>query len=52
MRKLRWYLRQIVPTKFATAYRTDVERDGVGTPVFVRWWMWGGRCFAVNQSAV
>jgi hypothetical protein len=38
----------MVPTKFATAYR-----DGeTGEPRFCGWWMWFGRCFKVQHTAI
>lgn len=45
-------LRQIVPTKFATAYREGVEDGKGGTPIFATWWMVWGRCFRVNHRVV
>lgn len=46
--KLKWYLRQIFPTKFATAYR---ESD-TSKPFFATWWMWFGRCFKAKHVAI
>jgi len=46
-------LRQVIPTKFATAYRYDVDENGEnGAPLFVTWWMWAGRCFKINRTVV
>jgi hypothetical protein len=46
-------IRQLIPTKFATAYREGVNgRPSDGTPTFASWWMWGGRCFNVKRRAI
>jgi hypothetical protein len=42
-------VRQLIPTKFATAYR---EGDEHGQPVFVTWWMLFGRCYKVRRTAI
>jgi hypothetical protein len=63
-------VRQLIPTKFATAYRTDHDpglcsvcaepdhsadwkhSEPSGTPMFCSWWMWAGKCFKVNRTAI
>jgi hypothetical protein len=43
-------IRQLVPTKFATAYVADP--DGRNEPTFCTWWMWLGRSFAVKRIVI
>jgi hypothetical protein len=45
-------MRQLIPTKFATAYRTREDSGHEWKPVFTTWWMWLGRCFRVNHTAI
>jgi hypothetical protein len=47
-------LRQLIPTKFATVYRTVSPRDGIepNTPMFCTWWMVWGKCYRVNHRAI
>lgn len=45
-------IRQLVPTHFATAYRTREEPATEWAPVFSTWWMWFGRCFKVRHTAI
>lgn len=45
-------LRQLVPTYFATAYRTHEEPAAEWTPMFSTWWMWLGRCFRVKHTEI
>lgn len=55
-------LRQLIPTKFATAYRVlsgeityssiPVQWEGNSHPVFTTWWMWLGRSFHVKHTAI
>lgn len=42
-------VRQLVPTRFATAYRSG-GKDG--KPVFVTWWMMWGRSFRVKRTLI
>ncbi len=46
-------LRQLIPTKFATAYRTN-HGDGTDphTPEFCTWWMWLGRCYRIHRTTI
>jgi hypothetical protein len=43
-------VRQLIPTKFATAY--GAHRDGKVIPEFCTWWMWLGRSFKVERTVV
>ena len=44
--KIRRVLRQLLPTKYATAYRAlGTEDDPKDKPEFATWWMWLGRVF-------
>lgn len=55
MRRMKWGLRQLVPTKFATAYRRvdgQDEQTMQTTPMFCTWWMWLGRCFRVHRIEI
>lgn len=47
---MRYRLRQLIPTKFATAVGENKGEKIV--PTFVTWWMWLGRSFKVNRSVV
>ena len=49
MRKIR-RLRQLIPTKFATAYGAHTD-EGV-VPTFCTWWMFLGRSFKVQRTAL
>ena len=56
MRRIR-RIRQLVPTKFATVHRMvfpDLPDDhpDQNAPEFVRWWMWMGRCFRIQRTAI
>lgn len=46
--KIKWYARQIIPTKYATAYRNAKTRE----PFFTTWWMWLGRSFKSKTTAI
>jgi len=45
-------IRQLIPTKFATGYRTQGDDKSEWTPMFSTWWMWMGRCFRVRHTAI
>lgn len=48
-------IRQLIPTKFATAYRTnhgEGEEVEPYDPEFCTWWMVWGKCFAIKRTAI
>jgi hypothetical protein len=45
-------IRQLIPTKFATANRTSSDDGKTWTPQFVTWWMWLGHCYRVRRHAI
>jgi hypothetical protein len=55
-------LRQLVPTKFATAHRVPqvaithstgpVQATSESRPIFTTWWMWLGHSFRVKHTAI
>jgi hypothetical protein len=52
MRKLR-RIRQLIPTKFATACRElGTDENPKDEPVFIQWWMWMGHSFKVQRSVI
>ena len=62
MRKIR-RLRQLVPTKFATAYRSHAPHsetrcdqeacpEHFGTATFASWWMWLDHPFRVKTHVI
>lgn len=44
--------RQLIPTKFATGYRTRDDGEAEWKPMFTTWWMWFGRCYRVQHTAI
>jgi hypothetical protein len=46
-------LRQLIPTKFATAYRAlGTVAEPKDVPEFCTWWMWLGHVFNVNRTEI
>ena len=41
-----WYLKQLLPLRYATTYAADGKRYAC------RWCMWLGRCFDVEHRAL
>jgi hypothetical protein len=51
--KIKWRLRQIIPTKFATGVRElGTEQSPKSEAVFIQWWMWLGRSFKVQRTVI
>jgi hypothetical protein len=42
-----WWIKQILPFQYCSAYR-----DGDGKYHHVKWRMWAGRCFRVNDRVL
>lgn len=45
-------IRQVIPTKFATANRTSFDDGKTWEPRFVTWWMWAGKCFKIKSRMI
>jgi hypothetical protein len=45
-------VRQLIPTKFATANQTSEDDGKTWRPIFSTWWMWLGRCYKVKHTAI
>jgi hypothetical protein len=46
MRKIKWFLKQLLPLTYRTHYKLG------GKPTFCVWQMWFGKCFNIDQHQI